>query len=105
MLAIVVVSGAHHHRDSCSFSCPRPEYVAARKLDHHASHVVAVVAVVAVVVVVVVSVIAAAAAAVILAAVLLAHARAIVHPPTCRVLDDSIRRVYRMHLLPVTSSN
>jgi hypothetical protein len=100
MLAIVVVSGAHHHRDSCSFSCPRPEYVAARKLDHHASHVVAVV-----VVVVVVSVIAAAAAAVILAAVLLAHARAIVHPPTCRVLDDSIRRVYRMHLLPVTSSN
>jgi len=106
ILAIIVVSGAHRHQGSCSSTCPTstPERVAARKLDHHASHVVVVVVLVAVVVVaVVVSVIAA--AAVIAAAVLLAHARAIIRLPTScpRILDDSIRRVCRVQLLPASN--
>lgn len=103
ILAVVIVSGVRFNRGSCysSSSAFSPasstsERVAAHKPDRE-SHV----AVVAVLVVAVAIVPAIAAAAVVAVAVS-THARAIV-PTTCRVLDDSIRRVSRWaYLLPAS---
>lgn len=89
ILAVVIVSG-DRYQGSCSFASPTltSEHVAAQKFDRESHILVAVV----------VSVIVAAAA--VIGAAVFTHARVVIIPPTCRVLDDSIRRVCWACLLP-----
>lgn len=106
VLAVVIVSGVCFNQDSCysssstfSPASSTSERVAAPKPDRE-SHV-AVVAIVIAVVVPIVVIIPVIAAAALVAVAVPTHARAIV-PTTCRVLDDSIRRVCWAHLLPAS---
>jgi len=90
ILAVVIVSG-DRYQGSCSFASPTStsERVAAQRFDRE-SHIL-----VAVVVPVIV------AAAAVVGAAVSTHARVII-PPTCRVLDDSIRRACWACLLPAS---
>lgn len=112
ILAVIIVSGVRFNQGSCysfssstfSFASSTSERVAAHKPDResHVAFVAAVVVVVAVAVAVAVAVVLPAiAAAAVVAVAVSTHARAIV-PTTCRVLDDSIRRVCWAHLLPAS---
>lgn len=92
ILAVVIVSG-DRYQGSCSFaSSPTStsERVAAQRFNRE-SHILVTVVVSAIVV-----------AAAVVSTAVSTHARVIV-PPTCRVLDDSIRRACRAsRLLPAS---